>query len=75
VAQPASSVTQPPQPHEVQGSGFQQTLALLKGCVTDDLIIKQKLDWQHDLKADQNKLPGFKEKGTNATDVHRISSF
>jgi hypothetical protein len=34
----------------------------LKGRLNDDVIIKRESDWQLDLKADRNKLPGFKEK-------------
>jgi hypothetical protein len=45
-----------------QDSGFHQMLERLKGRLDDDVIIKQELDWQQDVKTDQTKASAFKEK-------------
>jgi hypothetical protein len=43
-------------------SGFHQILERLKRRLDDDVIIKQELDWQRDVKTDQTKTSLFKEK-------------
>ncbi len=43
-------------------SSFQQALDKLKGCLDNDVIIKQELDWQRNVKADRTKQASFKDK-------------
>jgi hypothetical protein len=43
-------------------SDFQQALDKLKGRLDHDVIIKQELDWQRDIKADRTKQAAFKDK-------------
>jgi hypothetical protein len=44
------------------GSGFQQALEKLKGHLDNNVIIKQELDWQRDIKTDWAKQATFKDK-------------
>jgi hypothetical protein len=44
------------------GSGFQQALDKLKGCLNNNVIIKQELGWQCNVKTDCAKQAVFKDK-------------
>jgi hypothetical protein len=37
-------------PRQAGMSGFQQALEKSKGCLANDVVIKQELDWQRDVK-------------------------
>jgi hypothetical protein len=57
-----ATVAQGQAPRQARMSGFQQALEKLKGRLANDVVIKQELDWQHNVKNDRTKQAAFKDK-------------